>query len=138
MAVYQLILSERPFQLVENSLIGSRGPVGIHQLRKAQHTLVFIKWFQLIRRQHSPRLIQTGGRHTRRKHEEDIQRQPGRPLHHEPDPFDARHISDLMGIGNDGLGAVRNNGPFKLSRSHHGALQMNVAIYQSRTDDSPL
>ncbi len=106
----------------------------VHHLGQADDARVFEKQPQIGRLQLRTRGLHVGGRHTGRGHDEDPQRQPLAGVEHVADAGDAQHVGDLVGIGDDGGGAARHDGPGELGHGHHARLDVDVGVDQAGAD----
>ena len=57
---------------------------------------------EVARRQRSARRLEGRGRHARRGHEPDVERQPGADVEQPVDAVRAEHVRDLVRVGDDG------------------------------------
>ena len=95
-------------------------------VKKAVHILVV---------QLGTALIQRGGGDTGGNHKPHIHRKFLRGGQHIVDAPGVHDIGDLMGVGDDGSGAVRNDRPGKFRRAHQTGFQVNVGVNETGTDD---
>ena len=132
MAVYYLIPVRSLPYLIQKVLHSPNHTYGVHDLSQPQYARIVIIWFYISRPQDGPRLIQPRGRHAGRHHNEYIQIQSGRCLQHIVNALAARHIANLMGIGNDCRRAMGQDSLFKLRRGYHGTFQVDMSVNEPR------
>ena len=80
-------------------------------------------------------LIQGGGGHTGGDHKPHIHGKVLRGCQHVVDAGGVHHVGDLVGVSDDGGGAVGNYRPGEFSGAHQAGFQMDVGIDESGADD---
>ena len=80
-----------------------------------------------------PRRRGRAGRHLG----EDVHGLQQRLVVHHPHTFQPKNVGDLVGVGEDGGGAVGDDGSAELGRGQHAAFDMHVAVAQAGDDVAP-
>ena len=109
----------------------------VHHLRQALDPWMVVEGVDGPVVQHGAGLVQRRGRHAGGQHEPHVHRQVLRGLEHVLDAVGAHDVGDLMGIGDDGGGAVGQHGLHELLGGDQGALQMDVGVQEAGEDDLP-
>ncbi len=73
----------------------------IHHLRKPDHAPPPQQALEVAGRQGAPRVLEGRGRHARRGHHEDVQRQLGAGVEQPVDTVGAEHVRDLVRVDHD-------------------------------------
>ena len=100
----------------------------VHHLRQALDPGVVVEGVDGPVVQHGAALVHGGGGDAAGQHKAHIHRQALGGLEHVLDAVGAHDVGDLMGIGDDGGGAVGQYRLDKLPGGDHGALQMDVGV----------
>jgi hypothetical protein len=82
-------------------------------------------------------VLPTHARHTRRGHEEKVEREVLTGLQQQVDAGHALHVADFVRIENQGAGPVRDNQAGKLGWHQERALQVHVGVEQAGDDGLP-
>ena len=80
-------------------------------------------------------LVQGRGGHTGGQHEAHIHRQILRSLEHVFNAIGAHDVGNLVGIGDNGGGAVGKDRLGKLRGAHQGTLQMDMCVQEAGQHD---
>ena len=109
----------------------------VHHLRQTQHPGMVKEAVHIPIVQVCAAFIQRRGGDTGGNHKLHIYGQPLRGLQHIVDAVGAHHIGNLMGVGDDGGGAVRRHGSGKFCRTDQAGLQVNVGVNETGADNFP-
>ena len=107
----------------------------VHHLRQALDPWMVVEGVDGPVVQHGAGLVQRRGRHAGGQHEPHVHRQVLRGLEHVLDAVGAHDVGDLVGVGDDGGGAVGQHGLHELLGGDQGALQMDVGVQEAGEDD---
>ena len=107
----------------------------VHHLRQTLHPGMVVEGVDGPVVQDGAGFVHGRGRHAGGQHEAHIDGQALRGLEHIVDAVGAHNVGDFMGIGDDGGGAVGQQGLGQLLGGDQGALQMDVAVHKARQDD---
>ncbi len=105
----------------------------IHHLPQSQYLRVGEEGGEVPRVQVRPCGLQLCGGHTRGKHEEDREGEPAARGEHVADAVEAHDVGYLVGVGDDGGGPPGHHRAGELRGRHHGALDVDVALDETRS-----
>ena len=111
--------------------VAVHGAHKVHHFRKTLYAGVVIEGVDGAVIQHGAGLVQRRGGHAGGQHEAHVHRQILRGLEHVLDAVGAHDVGDLVGIGDDGGGAVGEDGLGKLRRADQRAFQMDMGIQKA-------
>ena len=121
--------------------LGNGGGVGgdhageIHHFRKTQHPGVVEKAVDIPVVQIRAAFVQRRRRDAGGDHKLGVHRQPFRGAEHIVDAVGAHDVGDLMGVGDNGGGAVGDDCPGKLRGGNQTGFQMDVGVDEAGADD---
>ncbi len=107
----------------------------IHHLRQSLHPGVVIEGVDGPVVQHRAALVHGSGGNAGGQHEAHVHGQALGGLEHILDAVGSHDVGDLVGVGDDGGGAVGQHRLDELTGGDHGALQMDVGVDKTREDD---
>ncbi|MPN14513.1 hypothetical protein SDC9_161840 [bioreactor metagenome] len=107
----------------------------VHHLRKALHSGMIIKGVDSPIVQNRPGLVQGRGGDAGGQHEPHVHRQALCGLKHILDAVGPHDVGNLVGIGNDGGGAVGQHRFYKFPGTDQRAFQMNMSVQKAGQDD---
>ena len=115
-------------QLIQHLLAAVHGGHIVHDLPQAQDAALVDELFHVLRHQLRAAVLKGRGGHAAGHHKHDPKGQVVRELIHGPHPGYPRHIGDLVGVCDDGGGAMGHHHPGKALRDDHGRLDMHMPI----------
>ena len=121
--------------------LGNGGGVGgdhageIHHFRKTQHPGVVEKAVDIPVVQIRAAFVQRRRRNAGGDHKLGVHRQPFRGAEHIVDAVGAHDVGDLVGVGDNGGGAVGDDCPGKLRGGNQTGFQMDVGVDEAGADD---
>ena len=107
----------------------------VHHLRQALDPGMVIEGVDGPIVQIGSGLVQGRGRNAGGQHEPHVHRQVLGGLEHILDAIGAHDVGDLVGVGDDGGGAVGQHGLGKLLGAYQGAFQVNMGVDEARQHD---
>ena len=134
-AVDLLVVGLGGHDLLHRLVVPGDDAYEIHHLRQSLDPGVVIEGVDGPVVQGRAGLVQGRGRHTGGQHKPHVHRQALRGLEHVLDAVGTHDVCDLMGVGDDGGGAVGQHGLHELLGRDQGALQMDVGIQKAGQDD---
>ena len=117
-------------QLLQDARVAAHGAVGVHQLRQTQDPGVPVVGAESIGVQHCPGFVQVRCRYAGGQHKVHRKCQIPGGLQHEIQPLGPGNVGDLVGIGDNGSGAMGQHCLFKGGTAEHGAFDMDVSVYE--------
>ena len=130
-----LVVRLRRDDLGDGGGIGGDDAGEIHHFRKTQNPGVVKEAVDVPVVQIRAAFIQRRRRDAGGNHEVRVQGQPFRGAEHVVDAVGSHDIGDFVGIGDDGGGAVGDDGPGKFRRGHQTGFQMDVGVNEAGADD---
>ena len=134
MAVDLLVMGLGDHDLLDGGTVAMDNAGVVHHFRQAQHPGMVEVGVDVPPAQLLAVLLKGHGRHAGGQHEMHIQGKAVGGGDHVVDAAHAADVGDLMGIGDDGGGAVGNHRPGKGRGRHQGALQVNVRVDKAGGD----
>ena len=130
-AIDLLVVRLRGDDLFHYLRVAVDGAHKVHHFGKTLYAGVVIEGVDGAVIQHGAGLIQGRGGHAGGQHEAHIHRQILRGLEHVLDAVGAHDVGDLMGVGDDGGGAVGEDGFGKLRGADQRTFQMDMGIQKA-------
>ena len=130
-----LVMRLRRDDLGDGGGIGGDNAGEIHHFRKTQNPGVVKEAVDVPVVQIRAAFIQRRRRDAGGNHEVRVQGQPFRGAEHVVDAVGSHDVGDFVGIGDDGGGAVGDDGPGKFRRGHQTGLQVDVGVNEAGADD---
>ena len=134
-AVYLLVVGLGRHNLLQYHGVGGDDAGIVHHFRQTVDSGVLVEGVNGPVVQHRAGLIQGRGRDAGGQHKPHIHRQALGGLEHVIDAVGAHDVGNLMGVRDDGGGAVGQHRPGKLPGTDQGAFQMDVGIDETRQND---
>jgi hypothetical protein len=106
----------------------------VHHLGQPDHAFAAEQALEVAGRERPPRRLEAGGRHTRGRGEEDVERQV---LAHVDEPVDtvgSENVRDLVRVGDDGRRPERQHEPRELGGKQLRGLEMHVCVDEPGDD----
>ena len=128
MAVDLLVVGLRGHDLLHHLTVAVDHAHIVHHLRQSLHTGMVIEGVDGTVIQIGAGLVQRRGGDAGGQHEAHVHRQVLCGLQHILDAVGTHDVGDLMGVGDDGGGAVGQHRLGKLRGTHQRALQMDVSV----------
>ena len=125
------------YDLSHRVAVGTDNAGEIHHFCQTQNPGMVKETVHILVVQIGTALIQRGSGHTGGDHKPYIHRKILGCRQHVVDAGGVHHIGDLVGIGDDGGGAVGNHRPGKFSGAYQTGFQMDMGINESGADDPP-
>ena len=130
-AVDLLVVRLRGDDLFHYLGVAVHGAHKVHHFGKTLYAGVVIEGVDGAVIQHGAGFVQRRGGYAGGQHEAHVHRQILRGLEHVLDAVGAHDVGDLVGVGDDGGGAVGQNGLGKLRRADQRAFQMDMGIQKA-------
>ena len=134
-AVDLLVVRLRGDDLRDDLRVVVDDAVGVHHLGKALHSRVVVERVDGAVVEVCAGFVHRRRRNAGRQHEPHIDRQALGGLEHVVDAVGTHDVGDLVGVGNDGGRAMRQDGLRKFTRRNKTRLEMDVRIDEARADD---
>ena len=119
-------------QLREHGRVGADHAREVHHLGEPQHPGARLERGEVDRVERGARALHVGRRHAGGGHHEHRHRRALGALEHEADALEPEHVGDLVRVGDHRRRAARHHRARELRRRHHGALDVDVGVEQTR------
>ena len=136
MTVYFFVVGLRGNDLGNRMRVSIDDTGKIHHFRKTQNPGMVKETVHILVVKVSAAFIQGRSRHTRGNHKPHIHRKVFRGTKHIVDAGSVHYVGNLVGVGDDGGGAVGNDCPGKFRGTYQAGFQVNMGINKAGTDDT--
>ena len=107
----------------------------VHHLAEPEHPVARHQRLEVGVGERAARRLEGRGRHARRRHEVDVQRQLGAEVHQPVHAVGAEHVRQLVGIADHRGHAVRDDRAGELARRELGGLDVHVRVDEAGDDE---
>ena len=104
----------------------------VHHLGKSENFFMLKIRINIFVAKPCTAFVKGGGRHARRQHKININRQILSALYHIINAVKSHNICYFVWVGNNRCSAMRNNSLCKFTRSYHCTFKVNMRINKSR------
>ena len=106
----------------------------VHHLREPDHPTSAQQRVEVADGQRAARRLEMRRGDARRRHEVDVEREPGRCVEQPVDAVGAEHVRDLVRVGDDRRRSERQHEPRELVGEHLRRLDVHVRVDEARDD----